>query len=102
MKQLFRKLPAQLRFLLFSYLAGVLAFALMRAVLIFVNYNSAKQVPFTIMVQAKLMGLRFDTVISGYFLILPLILFLFFSFFQKKLRWLEQFVFILLTLVYSI
>jgi phosphoglycerol transferase MdoB-like AlkP superfamily enzyme len=102
MRPIFRRPPTQLRFILFTYLAGMAVFTLLRAVLIFANYSLAKQVPFDIMVQALLMGLRFDTVISGYFLILPLLLFFLFSFLKRKPRWLERFVFLFLMTVYSI
>jgi phosphoglycerol transferase MdoB-like AlkP superfamily enzyme len=102
MKQLFRRLPAQLRFILYTYLAGMLVFTFLRVVLIFANYHSTKEVPADVILQALLMGFRFDTVISGYFLILPLVLFFFSSFSSKEFKWLEQFASWFLIVIYSI
>jgi phosphoglycerol transferase MdoB-like AlkP superfamily enzyme len=102
MKQLLSRLPARLRFILYTYLAGLVVFTLLRVLLIFSNYYSAQQVPFDVMLQAMLMGLRFDTVISGYILILPLILFFLFSFSNKRLHLLNKFIFYFLYLIYVI
>jgi phosphoglycerol transferase MdoB-like AlkP superfamily enzyme len=102
MKKLFRRLPAEIRFIVLVYFAGIVAFSLLRFILILVNYKLAKEVPFNTLLEAKLMGFRFDTVISGYFLILPLVLFFFFSFFKKRFRTIELFIFWFLFLIYSI
>jgi phosphoglycerol transferase MdoB-like AlkP superfamily enzyme len=101
MSGLSQKLPAEIRFILSVYLAGMIFFFLFRVILILSNLELAQQIPTPTMVQALIMGLRFDTVISGYLLILPLILFFVFSFISRQKR-LERIILLFLTLIYSI
>lgn len=70
------KIPRPLVFLSLTYLLGILIFTLFRFAFIFININALKEIPAQDILYALLMGFRFDTVISGYILILPTLLFL--------------------------
>src|SRR5260221_4850749 len=68
--------PRPIVFLLLSYLSGALIFFLFRIILIALNAEAAGEIPAGEILYAQFMGFRFDTVISGYILALPLVLFL--------------------------
>lgn len=62
-----------MRWLLGIYLMGLLVFTVFRLLLLATNTDAAAEVPTSILLQALWMGFRFDTVISGYILALPLV-----------------------------
>ena len=68
------KIPRPIVFLFLTYLAGILIFFLFRIALILINTSALKAIPLTEILQAQFMGYRFDTVISGYILSVPLVL----------------------------
>jgi phosphoglycerol transferase MdoB-like AlkP superfamily enzyme len=66
-------IPASIKYLFSVYVAGIVFFTIFRLVLIYSNFQQIPEIPnkASIMLQAMLMGWRFDTVISGYILALP-------------------------------
>jgi phosphoglycerol transferase MdoB-like AlkP superfamily enzyme len=68
--------PISLRYLLSVYGAGVLFFLLFRVVLLVVHTGQLQGVPAGVVARALFNGWRFDTVISGYILILPAVVLL--------------------------
>jgi len=76
MKRFINAIPRPLVFLFLTYLSGIIIFFLFRLVLILINTKAAKEIPLTEILLAQLMGFRFDTVIGGYILALPMALFL--------------------------
>ncbi|MFL5754275.1 MAG: LTA synthase family protein [Bacteroidia bacterium] len=69
-----RRLPFSVRYIFSVYIVGILFFSLFRLVLLFTNFHELNGVPDAGVLTAKalFMGFRFDTVVSGYFLALPL------------------------------
>lgn len=66
--------PAHIRFLLSVYLTGMGIFTLFRVLLFLCNLGRLSDLPaprFDIISRAFLIGLRFDTVVSGYILAIP-------------------------------
>lgn len=70
------KIPRPIVFLFLTYAFGILIFFLFRIIFIAINTTAAKEVPLQDIFYALFMGFRFDTVICGYILSLPLALFL--------------------------
>lgn len=67
--------PAYLKFILHTYLSGLLVFTIFRVILFYVEFEQGQQIPLEesnhIFFQSFWMGFRFDTVISGYLLAIP-------------------------------
>jgi phosphoglycerol transferase MdoB-like AlkP superfamily enzyme len=70
------KIPRPIVFLFYTYLSGILIFTLFRLIFIAINISALKEIPGQDILYALFMGFRFDTVISGYILLLPTLLFL--------------------------
>lgn len=70
------RIPRPIVFLFLSYLSGIVIFFLFRLVLILINASAVKEIPLIDILLAQFMGYRFDTVISGYILVVPMVLFL--------------------------
>src|SRR5215213_3511301 len=70
------KIPRPLAFLFITYIAGILFFFAFRISLIITNAAALKEIPVQDILLAVFMGFRFDTVISGYILAVPAVLFL--------------------------
>jgi phosphoglycerol transferase MdoB-like AlkP superfamily enzyme len=91
-------IPSQIRFVANIYLCGLLVFSAFRFTLLIFNWTTSLEVPTMTLVRAFIMGWRFDTVISGYILILPFLLFNIFSWLGVKMerptKWLLFFVMI--------
>lgn len=70
------RVPISIRYILSVYLAGLVFFTLFRLMLVFTNMPLVIQIPgkWGIMGVSMFMGLRFDTVVSGYLLILPTVI----------------------------
>lgn len=71
-----RLLPRHVRFVLRVYFTGLVALTLFRVILFatgMARFAAVGEQRFVLLPQAFLMGLRFDTVISGYMLALPLL-----------------------------
>ena len=70
-------IPKHIIYLFFTYLLGILLFTLFRVILLAVEYKHLGDIPgperLTILLKAFFMGFRFDTVISGYILFIPLL-----------------------------
>ena len=88
------------------YLIGILIFTLFRFLLFITSYSWVQEIPQTervsIFFKAFFMGFRFDTVISGYILALPLLLLTAQSFVKKTIPKLNHIIFWYCTLLFSI
>ncbi|MCX6139062.1 MAG: sulfatase-like hydrolase/transferase [Ignavibacteriales bacterium] len=73
--KLWKRIPQHVQFLLTVYALGMLCFSLIRLVLVGVNLRQLQGIPADVVISAFVMGLRFDTVVSGYILILPFLYF---------------------------
>ncbi len=73
-------LPKQLVYILRTYLSGVIFFSIFRLILLVQEFHQLHYLPTEkgawLVIKAFLMGLRFDTVVSGYILTLPFLLLL--------------------------
>jgi phosphoglycerol transferase MdoB-like AlkP superfamily enzyme len=98
---MFKKIPASLRFLIQVYLCGIIFFTFLRIILVLFNLKAISEIPFSEIIYSFLIGFRFDTVISGYILAIPLVIFFITSLFRKNLNLINQFVFIFLIIFYS-
>src|SRR5689334_2757514 len=96
------KIPRPLVFLSLTYLLGILIFTLFRFAFILININALKEVPAQDILYALLMGFRFDTVISGYILVLPTLLFFMGEFIPKASKTLSTISFYWLYIVYML
>ena len=71
-----------------SYLLGILFFTFFRALLLIINWEHALEIPvdsrFSVLLTSFFYGFRFDTVISGYILVLPFVVLVISSFFRKR------------------
>lgn len=71
---LLRQLPFSVRFTFRVYIIGILFFSIFRLLLLFTNLTALNALPGAtgLIFRALFMGFRFDTVVSGYLLALPL------------------------------
>ena len=96
------KIPRPITFLFLTYLTGILFFFLFRIVLISINYDAARAVPAGDILIALFMGFRFDTVISGYILALPAVLFLCSGLISGTRNMIERISFIWIYIFYTV
>jgi len=68
-----KRTPITVRYILSVYVTGLLFFTFFRCLLVYTNAASLHSIPavWGILFHTMFMGLRFDTVVSGYVLILP-------------------------------
>lgn len=71
MKQLLKRLPSSVQFILLTYGSGVIVFTFFRILLLCIHFEEATVIPEAVMLRSLVMGLRFDAVINGYLLVLP-------------------------------
>ncbi len=102
LKQLIQKLPPHIRFLSSVYFCGIVLFTIPRLILLSQHGDKLVDVPGHIVWQALWMGFRFDTVVSGYFLLLPFLLLTIFAFWGKTPVWMQRCVQLLLVGLYSV
>jgi len=102
MKSYFKKLPQHLQFILSVYFTGMILFSLLRIILVLFHFSEIKSIPFTYIFQSMIIGLRFDTVVSCYFLAIPTVLFFLLLFFKKRLLIPEKIIFGFIILIYSV
>jgi phosphoglycerol transferase MdoB-like AlkP superfamily enzyme len=88
------------------YLLGVFLFSVFRLILFLTELENLSEIPsserFSIMIKSFWMGIRFDTVISGYILTLPFVILTIVSFFKTRIKIVERVVFIYLFVLYSL
>jgi hypothetical protein len=77
-------------------------FSAFRIVLFLLNRDEAVAIPASTILQAFLMGLRFDAVINGYFLILPSVIFFILSFFKVGMKSAARVISVFIAVVYGI
>lgn len=66
--------PKHIKYLIFIYLTGLIFFTAFRLLLLFTDTDKLSDIPsgkFILVLKAMFMGFRFDTVVSGYILLLP-------------------------------
>lgn len=102
MKYFFKKLPQHLQFIVLVYLSGMIIFSILRLLLFLLHFNEIKTIPSEYIFQSMVWGFRFDTVINGYFLALPLFLFFISDFFRRRFPVFEKTIFIFICTIYSI
>jgi phosphoglycerol transferase MdoB-like AlkP superfamily enzyme len=102
MSNLLKKIPGELKFLGVIYLSGLLLFTLFRLLLYVISHSATENIPGVWVANAFLLGFRFDTVISGYLLSLPFVLFLLFFFARISPARLSTFLAFYLSLIYII
>ncbi len=86
MKKIIGFIPAPIRLIFKVYALGIAFFFVLRLVLFFVTFDQVKTISNStawILFQAFFMGWRFDTVISGYLLALPMVILSFGEFFPN-------------------
>lgn len=91
-------------FILFTYLTGLVFFTAFRLILLAAEYSQLSILPDKgwLLIQAFAIGFRFDTVISGYILALPLILLAFASIFRWENKIFYRFITSFIILFYII
>ena len=95
------KFPAPIRFIFQTYLYGLFFFSFLRGLLLLLNSSSAADIPSSVIAYSFLTGWQFDTVINGYGLALPLVIYFILSFFQKQNKLVNKIVFGFLIFYYS-
>lgn len=96
------RLPAHLRFLLQVYFAGLLCLMVPRLILMLQHPRELENVPFSVILQALWMGVRFDSVISGYLLLIPFVMMTGAAFLHRQGRALQGTVIIYLNAGYGL
>ncbi len=91
-----------MQFIVLIYGSGMIVFSLLRILLFIFHFNEIKTIPSRYVLQAFVLGIRFDAVISGYFLAIPLVLFFLFSFFKRRIIFLEKIIFAFIFLIYAV
>jgi len=87
------------------YLSGMLVFTIFRIILFLTEnekFTNAGNDKFPLALQAFFMGFRFDTVISGYILILPFLIMTSLSFFKRRIPAIDKVLVIYLSVMYSL
>jgi phosphoglycerol transferase MdoB-like AlkP superfamily enzyme len=100
MKRIIKAIPRPLVFLFLTYLSGIIIFFLFRLGLILIYASATKEIPLAEILQAQFMGFRFDTVVSGYILALPQVLFFFTGIFPQTQNTIKRFSFIWIYILY--
>ncbi len=101
------RVPEYVRFLLLVYLLGTAVFTIFRGILFLANLDQLQTMPadagrLALMLRAFLMGFRFDTVISGYILVIPFVILSIFSIFSLDRKFLYRLVTFYLGAAYSL
>lgn len=83
-------LPVSIRYILSVYVLGLCFFTSYRGLLLAINFQQLSGIPdkWKLIASSMLMGFRFDTTVSGYLLVLPLLLLLIAKFGQLLKNWL--------------
>jgi phosphoglycerol transferase MdoB-like AlkP superfamily enzyme len=101
-----KNIPKHIKFIVSIYLLGLVAFTILRLLLFISSYHLYKALPdaeaLSLIGSAFWMGVRFDTVISGYLLIVPLGLLLFISLFKIEKIFLYRILVSFIAVVYSL
>ena len=92
--------PPYLKFLIKTYLLGVVCFSIFRIVLAVTQFKQFENVPLDIILGAFFMGWRFDTAISGYLLLIIYIIASLLHFIPIRAKVLKNITVIYLSIVY--
>ncbi len=98
------RLPAHIKYLITVYLSGIALFTLFRVLLFLTNLKQLNALPAnkgSLILQAFLMGFRFDTVISACILSIPLALLSIAALFRFSLRLLSRIITFYIGLLYT-
>lgn len=98
------RLPKNIRYLLHVYFSGIIVFAIIRLLLVFVQWDTVRLIPFGLyqIGYAFLMGWRFDTAISGYLLLPAFILLFIWRYNEVETAWLAKLSYYYLNIVYIV
>ncbi len=102
MKNNFRNIPIEIRYLLKIYFSGIFVFTLFRIILLIAQLQVASAISKTLLSEAFLMGFRFDTVVSCYLLLIPALITIINKFKKQKSKQLIRFTTIYVISLYSI
>ncbi|MCK5059485.1 MAG: sulfatase-like hydrolase/transferase, partial [Candidatus Aminicenantes bacterium] len=97
-------LPGYVKYLFSVYFVGIAFFTVFRILLLLTNLNQLHALPagkFGLIFKAFIMGFRFDTVISGYILSLPLLILFIISLLLVENKWVYRSLTIYIVLLYS-
>jgi phosphoglycerol transferase MdoB-like AlkP superfamily enzyme len=81
-------IPYPLKYILLTYLLGIGLFTIFRLIIFIMHcFTAANDITFYLTIKSFIMGLRFDSCVSGYFLILPIIIMSIGSIFKIKKKY---------------
>src|SRR5574344_750298 len=92
-KKLINRIPINVKLLFQFYLLSITLFFVFRLILFFTQLEQVGEASTGKILQAFLMGVRFDVVISGYILLLPAVVWSVFTFIWEKVVIMEKIVF---------
>ncbi|MFH0736328.1 MAG: LTA synthase family protein [bacterium] len=100
------KLPSYIQFSVLTYLWGLLFFLLFRFGIFVSNTKDMPLLPvfdnIVLLAKSFFMGLRFDTVISGYILAVPFLIFFIFNLLKIKNKYLNRIPFFIIGILYTL
>ncbi|MGE5343292.1 MAG: LTA synthase family protein [Candidatus Omnitrophota bacterium] len=100
-----RKIPKHILYIFYTYVTGILFFALIRLILLISEYHRVSDIPgphrLSTLLRSFLMGSRFDTVISGYILFIPLAVLSTAAYFNINQIKLYRYIFVFIYAAYS-
>ena len=102
LKNNFRNIPIEIRYLLKIYFSGIFVFTLFRIILLIAQLQVASAISKTLLSEAFLMGFRFDTVVSCYLLLIPALITIINKFKKQKSKQLIRFTTIYVISLYRI
>ncbi len=101
-KKLINRIPINVKLLFQFYLLSITLFFVFRLILFFTQLEQVGEASTGKILQAFLMGVRFDVVISGYILLLPAVVWSVFTFIGEKVVIMEKIVLIFQTILFSL
>lgn len=97
-----QSIPVHVKITALFYLTAIALYFIFRLILFFTQTDQLNDAGIGEILQAFLMGIRYDVVVSGYFLILPILVLTVFAFIGKKNRRMEKIVLAVLTVIFSL
>lgn len=104
--KIINKIPTHLLYIFLTYILGIMSFSLFRLILFFTQCDQLDNIPeaerWIVMLKSFIMGVRFDTVVSGYILIVPLVMLSITSFFKTFQKLQYKIIFGYLSITYTL
>ncbi|MFA8300090.1 MAG: LTA synthase family protein [Hyphomicrobiales bacterium] len=105
LKGILDKIPKNIRYIVNVYIIGIIFFSVFRLILLISNWNLSEQLPdnkWRLLIKAMFMGWRFDTVISGYILLLPFVILTLFFFIGKGYNKVQKLIGLYVAIMYGL